>query len=139
MQNLYFFIVIVLMFGCKNDTEVLDNHFAKLKQQSPPQSVLKFKQLPLDSAVLFSDSFNDIFEDTSIKILSDSDESKAFYDFFKDRNIPLLGRQDKWTIVAAFHYYLNGKKYNINKIWNEMKEFSNKEYEKQYPLIINKQ
>lgn len=133
IHKYYSFYLVLLLIGCNQPSNFLDDHFRKLEHESPHLLIDKFKRLPFDSAIILNDRFSEIFVKAANTVMSDSAEAKAFREYFKKNNIQLLGRQDKWTIVAAFHKYLNGEKYEIYDLWQEMIKFSNEEYERRYP------
>lgn len=131
-KKYFFYLLIVIISSCRQPT-YLEEHFDELQQLSPPMLIQEFKQMPLDSAIINNERFSEIFVVTANVILSDSLKQNALKTYLKSNNIDLLGRQDKWTIVAAFHKYLNNEKFEIYELWQEMVKFSNSEYEKQYP------
>lgn len=132
-KPLFYLQLIIIIISCKQQPTDLEKHFDELRQMSPPMMIQEFKQMPLDSAVINNERFNEIFVATANLILMDSLKKDALEIYFKSNNIDLLGRQDKWTIVAAFHKFLNNEKYEIYELWEEMVKLSNSEYEKQFP------
>lgn len=127
------YFLIFFIFSCCHNTSYLEVHFQELHRMSPPKLIEEFKQMPFDSAIIHNERFNEIFVKNAKVILSDSAKAYALSEYFKNNNIQLLGRQDKWTVIAAFHKYLNNEKYDILELWEAMSKLSNKEYEKQYP------
>lgn len=127
------FILIIFLVNCNNNEDYLVTYFERLEVNSSERVIEKFRKTSLQSAVINNAEYDEIFIAASNKILSDTVELVKFKKYFKEHNIDLIGRQDKWLVIAAFHKYLNGEKYQIYDLWNEMSKLSNEEYEKEFP------
>lgn len=127
------FVFLLLSLSCqKNSDFPLNSHFEKLKEESPDSVIIQFKTAPLDSAVINYDRYPEIFSDAASVVLQDSAQLVLFENYFKENGIDLKYKQDLYTIVAAFHKWLNSKTINIKKLHQEMIDMSNQFNEKKY-------
>ena len=130
----YSFISILIIFsfvyiGCKQNYGDLDTTFELLEKYSPDYLVKEFKNSDLDSVIINNSKYNLIFIDAANKVMGDSLSASNVKMVFKNYGIDLVGKQVKWTIVAAFHKYLNKDPYNIPQLLDQMIEMSDSIYE----------
>jgi hypothetical protein len=126
-------IFIFLNLSCQRNSDFpLRQHFLNLKEYSPKNVIKQFQTTPLDSAVINYDKFPEIFSDAASIVFRDSAQVVLFENYFKENGIDLEYKQDLYTIVAAFHKWLNNEKINIKKLHQEMIEMSNEFNEKRY-------
>jgi hypothetical protein len=126
-------IFIFLSLSCQRNSDFpLRQHFKSLKENSPENVIKQFKTTPIDSAIINYDKFPEIFSDAASIVFQDSAQVVLFENYFKENGIDLEHKQDLYTIVAAFHKWLNNEKINIIKLHQEVIEMSNDFNEKRY-------
>ena len=123
-------MLILTLVCCKNNETWLDSFFEQLEKECSEEIIDKFRNAPFEDAVINNFEFNEIFVKGTNALLSDKGMSDKFKAYFAQHDIQLIGRQDKWVVIAAFHKFLNEENYQIEQLWTEMAELSNKEYER---------
>ena len=97
-----------LYLGCGSTSQSdLDIYFERLELESPRSQIEEFKLLSLDTAVLLTPLYRDIFIEASIVALHDPIIERKFRRYLDENDIPRGGDQVKMAINAAFHCYLN--------------------------------
>lgn len=114
------FQLLLIFTGCIKKENYIDTFFENMEAHSSKEIIEQFKNSSLEDVVINDFEYDEIFVKASNIVLSNKKEAYRFQDFFKNHNIPLLGRQDKWLVMAAFHKYLNKeniKLINCGKKW----------------------
>ena len=115
--------------GCKQNYGELDTTFKLIEKNSPNYLIKEFKNSDLDSVIIYNSKYNLILVDAVNKVMKDSIVLSNVKSIFETHEIPLVGKEVKWTFIAAFHKYLNKDTYNIPQLLDRMIEMSDSIYE----------
>lgn len=120
--SMFFRIIIVLfIFSCqKNESFELDLFFKGLKNNSPEHVIYDFRNSSINSVISNKQNYDVIFEDAATVVLKDSLQVLRFEKFCMKNDLSLNYKHDMYTIIVAFHYWLNNKKIDIEDIKLEM-------------------
>jgi hypothetical protein len=127
-----FFVCLFFLLGCQSENRFpLDRFFTDLETHSPQAVLIQFKNIPLDSAVLNHKEYSEIFVEAASVVLRDSSQMLLFENYCEDNEISLTYEADLYTIVAAFHKWLNNEAINIKHLRLEMIKMADEINEKE--------
>lgn len=116
---------LLLSISCQNNNNFpLGPFFKALEANSPKDVLVQFKNAPFDSVIIHYDNYPEIFTDAASIVFQDSSQVRLFEDYCKN-NLSLTYMPDFYTIVGAFHRWLNNKPIEIEQLRQEMIEISN--------------